>query len=406
MPCPLTGGHGVPTDSCFLRSTTVLTTITSKGKAIASVVVHPVRSKRDEKRFIKFQWKIYEGNPYWVPPLLMDRRKLIDRKNNPFYKHAEMEMFLAERDGELVGRIAAIINHNHNVEHSENIGFFGFFECVDDQDVANALFEAVKTWLMAKGVTAMRGPASPSVNDEYGLLVEGFEHPPAILMAYNPPYYQRLVEQYGFVKAKDLFSYYLDGNKVFAEKLIRVSEIVRKKTGVVIRPLDMKRFDQEVKTIRDLYNRGWSRNWGEVPMTEEEFTYVAKDLKAIVNPELVIIAEIKGEPVGFGLSLPDYNIILKDNKHGWLIPALFRILLFKKRIDFARVVILGVLPEYLNSGIGGLLFQETGARCVRNGYRHGEASWILEDNVMMVRGAELMQGVKWKTHRVYDYLLS
>lgn len=336
----------------------------------------------------------------------MDRRKLIDRKNNPFYKHAEMEMFLAERDGELVGRIAAIINHNHNVEHSENIGFFGFFECVDDQDVANALFEAAKTWLMAKGVTAMRGPASPSVNDEYGLLVEGFEHPPAILMAYNPPYYQRLVEQYGFVKAKDLFSYYLDGNKVFAEKLVRVSEIVRKKTGVVIRPLDMKRFDQEVKTIRDLYNRGWSRNWGEVPMTEEEFTYVAKDLKAIVNPELVIIAEIKGEPVGFGLSLPDYNIILKDNKHGWLIPALFRILLFKKRIDFARVVILGVLPEYLNSGIGGLLFQETGARCVRNGYRHGEASWILEDNVMMVRGAELMQGVKWKTHRVYDYLLS
>lgn len=335
----------------------------------------------------------------------MDRRKLIDRKNNPFYKHAEMEMFIAERDGELVGRIAAIINHNHNTEHSENIGFFGFFECIDDQDTANALFDAAKSWLKAKGVTAMRGPASPSVNDEYGLLVDGFQHPPAILMAYNPPYYQQLVENYGFTKAKDLYSYYLDGSKVFADKLVRVSEIVRKKTGVVIRPLDMKRFDQEVKTIRDLYNRGWSRNWGEVPMTEEEFAYVAKDLRAIVDPKIVIIAEIKGVPVGFGLSLPDYNMILKDNKRGWLIPALVRMLLFKKRIDFARVVILGVLPEYLNSGIGGLLFQETGARCVRNGYPHGEASWILEDNIMMVRGAELMQGEKWKTHRVYDYLL-
>ncbi len=335
----------------------------------------------------------------------MDRRKSIDRKNNPFYKHAEMEMFLAERGGELVGRIAAIINHNHNKEHSENIGFFGFFECIDDQDVANALFGAAKEWLRSRGVTAMRGPASPSVNDEYGLLVDGFQHPPAILMAYNPPYYQRLVETYGFTKAKDLFSYYLNGSKVFGEKLVRVSEIVRKKTGVVIRPLDMKRFDQEVKTIRELYNRGWSRNWGEVPMTEEEFAYVAKDLKAIVDPAIVTIAEIKGRPVGFGLSLPDYNMILKDNKRGWLIPALFRMLLFKKRIDFARVVILGVIPEYLNSGIGGLLFQETGARCVRNGYPHGEASWILEDNVMMVRGAELMQGEKWKTHRVYDYLL-
>lgn len=367
--------------------------------------MHPVRSKTDEKRFIKFPWKVYEGNPHWVPPLLMDRRKLIDRKNNPFYKHAEMEMFIAERDGELVGRIAAIINHNHNTEHSENIGFFGFFECIDDQDTANALFDAAKSWLKAKGVTAMRGPASPSVNDEYGLLVDGFQHPPAILMAYNPPYYQQLVENYGFTKAKDLYSYYLDGSKVFADKLVRVSEIVRKKTGVVIRPLDMKRFDQEVKTIRDLYNRGWSRNWGEVPMTEEEFAYVAKDLRAIVDPKIVIIAEIKGVPVGFGLSLPDYNMILKDNKRGWLIPALVRMLLFKKRIDFARVVILGVLPEYLNSGIGGLLFQETGARCVRNGYPHGEASWILEDNIMMVRGAELMQGEKWKTHRVYDYLL-
>ncbi len=376
-----------------------------KGAAITPITIHSVRSKRDEMVFIKFPWRIYEGNPYWVPPLLMDKKKLIDRKNNPFYKHAEMEMFLAERNGKPVGRIAAIVNHNHNKEHDENIGFFGFFECVNDQEVANALFAAAKQWLKTKGVTAMRGPASPSVNDEYGLLVDGFNLPPAILMAYNPPYYQELIERHGFVKAKDLYAYHVHKDKVFTDKLKRVSELVKQREGVVFRSLDMKRFWDEVHVIRELYNRGWSRNWGEVPMTEEEFMFVAKDLKAIVDPELVIIAEVRGKPVGFGMSLPDYNMILKDNKRGWLLPALVRILLFKKKIDFIRIVILGVLPEYLNSGIGGVLFYETAVRAIRNGYCHGEASWVLEDNVMMNRGAELLRGERWKTYRIYDYPL-
>jgi GNAT superfamily N-acetyltransferase len=356
-------------------------------------------------RFIKFQWKPYEGNPYWVPPLIMDRKKLIDRKKNPFYKHAEMELFLAERDGEPVGRIGAIVNDNHNKEHNENIGFFGFFECIDDQAVANTLFDEAKTWLKARGATAMRGPASPSVNDEYGLLVDGFDKSPAILMSYNPPYYQRLIETYGFVRAKDMYAFYLHSDRVFSDKLKRVTEIVKSKSGAVFRSLDMKRFDEEVQTIRELYNKGWSRNWGEVPMTTEEFEYVAKDLKQIVDPELVIIAEIRGKPVGFALTLPDYNIILKGNKKGRLLSAIIRMALFKKRIDFSRVMILGVLPEYLNSGIGGVLFYETGMRSVKQGYHHGEASWVLEDNTMMIRGAELMNGEKWKTYRIYDYAL-
>ncbi len=367
--------------------------------------IYPVRTKKDEKQFIKFMWKIYEGNPYWVPPLLMDRRKLIDRKNNPFYKHARMEMFLAEQDGEIVGRIAAIVNDNHNKEHNENAGFFGFFECVDDQIVANTLFDHAAQWLKTQRVDVMRGPASPSVNDEYGLLIEGFELPPAILMSYNPPYYQKLVESYGFKKAKDLYAYHVHSNKVFTEKLKRVSEIVKNKSGVVFRSLDMKRYDEDVKTIRELYNQGWSRNWGEVPMTPEEFDYVAKDLKPIVDPELVIIAEVRGRPIGFALSLPDYNMVLKDNTKGYLVPALIRMMLFKKKIDFIRIIILGVIPEYLNSGIGGVLFYETGMRSVKQGYPHGEASWILEDNVMMLRGAELMRGDRWKTYRVFDYKL-
>ncbi len=367
------------------------------------ISVRSVLTKRDEKAFIKFQWKIYEGNPYWVPPLLMDRRKLIDRKGNPFYKHAEMELFLAERDGEIVGRIGAIINHNHNKEHNDTVGFFGFFECVDDQQVANALFDTAKKWLKDRRMTAMRGPASPSVNDEYGLLVDGFDKSPAILMAYNPSYYPRLVEEYGFTKAKDLYAYYVHKDKVFAdEKITRVSELIKKREGVVFRPLNMKNFDNEVKAIRDLYNRGWQRNWGEVPMTEEEFQYTAKDLKPIVNPELVIIAEVKGKPVGFGLSVPDLNVIMKDNKRGYLIPFLVRLLLFKKRIDFTRIIILGVVPEYMKSGIGGVLFYETGRRSVEQGYPHGEASWVVEDNIMMNRGAEMMRGEKTKTYRVYE----
>lgn len=369
---------------------------------MSTVSVRPVLSKRDKTSFIKFQWKMYEGNPVWVPPLLMDRRKLIDKKRNPFYLHADMELFLAEREGEIVGRIAAIINHNHIKEHGENVGFFGFFECIDDQTVANALFDTAGAWIKERGMVAMRGPASPSVNDEYGLLIDGFDKPPAVLMVYNPPYYQRLVESYGFRKAKDLYAYHVHKDRVFSEKLTRVSELVRKREGVVFRSLNMKDFDNEVMRIRELYNRGWERNWGEVPMTEEEFQYVAKDLKPVVNPELVIIAEVKGKPVGFAMSLPDLNIIMKDNKKGRLIPFLIRLLLFKKRIDFIRIIILGVLPEYLNSGIGGVLFYETARRSVEQGYPHGEASWVVEDNVMMNRGAELLRGDRYKTYRVYE----
>jgi GNAT superfamily N-acetyltransferase len=366
------------------------------------VTIRPVRTKNDEKAFIKFQWKVYEGNPCWVPPLLMDRRKLIDKKGNPFYRHARMELFLAEQKNSVVGRIGAIVNDNHNKEHGENIGFFGFFECVNDQGVADELFRTARKWLLAQGVTAMRGPASPSVNDEYGLLVDGFDKPPAVLMAYNPPYYQQLVENHGFKKAKDLYAYYVHKDKVFSEKLTRISELLKKREGVVFRPLNMKDFDNEVMKIRDLYNRGWSRNWGEVPMTEEEFQYVAKDLKPVVNPNLVIIAEVRGKPVGFAMSLPDLNMVLKDNTHGYLIPGLIRLLLFKKRIDFIRIIILGVIPEYLNSGIGGVLFYETARRAVENGYPHGEASWVVEDNVMMNRGAEMLKGERTKTYRVYD----
>ncbi|MBI4810314.1 MAG: hypothetical protein HY800_02485, partial [Ignavibacteriales bacterium] len=292
---------------------------------MSSLEVRPIGSKAEFKR-------LFRSN--WVPPLLMDRRKLIDKKKNPFYQHSESEFFLAHRDGRIVGRIAAIINHNHNKEHNDNIGFFGFFESINDQRVADALFTTAKQWLKTNYVDAMRGPANPSVNDEYGLLIDGFDRPPILLMPYNPPYYSTLIEGAGLAKAKDLYAYHVCREKAISEKLSRVTEKVRQREGLTFRSIDMKRFDEEVSIIKDLYNRAWQYNWGAVKMTDEEFDFLAKDLKQVIIPELVIIAEYKDEPVGFSLSLPDLNTALKYNKKGYLIPGIARLMWHKKKINW------------------------------------------------------------------------
>jgi hypothetical protein len=336
----------------------------------------------------------------------MDRRKLMDKKKNPFYTHADAEFFLAYRDKEIVGRIGAIVNHNHNKEHRENIGFFGFFECVNDQEVADKLLETAKNWLKERGVTAMRGPATPSVNDEYGLLIDGFDLPPAVLMPYNPPYYQPLIEKAGLRKVKDLYAYHVHKDKAFSDKLVRVAEMVKKREGLSFRSLDMKNFKREVALIRDLYNRAWQYNWGAVPMTDAEFDALAKDLKPVVVPELVIIAEYKGKPIGFSLSLPDLNIALKHNRNGYLLPGLFCLMRYKKSIGATRIIVLGVVREHLKSGAGSVLFYETAKRSVENGYDEGEASWVLEDNTMMNRAAEMLKAERTKTYRIYETSLA
>lgn len=369
---------------------------------MSPVTIRPVLTKTDFRKFMMFEWVPYRGNPHWVPPLRLDRRKTLDRKKNPFFQHAEMEMFLAERNGSVVGRIAAITNDNHVKEHNEKVGFFGFFECLDDQEAATALLDAASAWVKGKGMEAIRGPVSPSVNDLYGLLTEGFDKSPTILMPYNPEYYRPLIEGAGFASIKELYAYYLSHETTFTEKLVRMTEVVKQRSGVTFRTLDMKNFQQEVDTIHELYSRGWEGNWGEVPMTDAEFAFLAKDLKPVVDHRGVVIAEIKGKPVGFGLALPDLNMILKHNRRGYLIPALIRILLFKKRINLVRIIVLGVLPEYSRSGIGGALFYETGRRNVDVGYIYGEASWVLEDNVMMNRGAELMNATIWKRYRLFQ----
>lgn len=369
---------------------------------MSEISIRPVRTDKDKKRFIGFLWTIYAENPAWVPPLWMDRRKLMDKKKNPFYEHAEAEFYIAERNGEMVGRIAAIVNHNHNKEHNDKAGFFGFFESVNDPAVARALLDTAKEFLRSKGMNAMRGPANPSVNDEYGLLIDAFDKPPVVLMTYNPPYYIDLLESYGLKKVKDLYSYILSQETVYSEKLQRVNNLVKERMGLTIRPLNMKRFGDEVKIIKEVYNKAWAYNWGAVPMTEAEIEALAADLKPIVVPDLVLFAEVKGKTIGFALSLPDINIPLKYNKKGWLIPGFLRLFFHKREIDIVRIIVLGVLPEFQNSGAAGVLFYETAVRAKNLGYGYGDAGWILEDNEKMVKAAKMLRGEVYKTYRIYE----
>ena len=369
---------------------------------MSTISIEPVLSKREREEFIRFPWKIYQGYEHWVPPLLMDRRKLIDTVKNPFYKHSEVEFFIARKNGEMVGRIAAIINHNHNKEHNDTTGFFGFYESINDQEVTNALVKEAEAWLKARKMTVIRGPANPSVNDEYGLLIDGFNLPPTVLMTYNPEYYTTLLEKAGYKKAKDLYAYLLSQTTVYSDKFDRVADAVKKRSGLTFRSLNMKDFKNEVARLKKVYNGAWQYNWGAVPMTSEEFDALASDLKPVVEPELVIMAEYKGELIGFALSLPDLNMALKYNKRGYLLPGLYCMFRYKKLINKVRIIVLGVLPEYLKTGAASVLFYETAARAKKAGYDYGEASWVLEDNVMMNRAAETMNSELYKKYRIYE----
>jgi GNAT superfamily N-acetyltransferase len=371
------------------------------------LTVRRVRGRKDLTRFIKFPWKVYRGNSYWVPPLIVERKKILDRSKNPFYRHAEIELFLAEWDGELAGRIAAIVNHLHNSFHNENIGFFGFFESVNDQAVAKALLDEAREWLRSKGVASMRGPANPSSNDDMGLLINGFHESPAIMMPYNPPYYSQLFEAYGLKKVMDLFAYTLRKERMEAGRVLRLAALVRQRTSVRVRPLNMKNFVGEVDLVKEVYNNAWSSNWGFVPMTDEEFDYLAHDLKQIVDPDLAIFAEVSGRVVGFALALPDLNQVLKKVPSGRLFPfGLLKILLYRSKIDSLRLIITGVIKEYQRRGIDAVLYTEIFERGTLKGIHRAEASWILETNKMMNSGLEAMNAERTKTYRMYEMSIS
>jgi GNAT superfamily N-acetyltransferase len=337
----------------------------------------------------------------WVPPLRMDVRTILSPKKNPFFEHASAQYFLARSAGRIVGRIAAIRNDAHNTVHGDRVGFFGFFESENDPTTANALFDAAASWLRERGFDTMRGPMNPSINDECGLLVDGFDTPPVVLMPHNPPYYVPLHERYGFRKAKDLIAYEGSGAAP-PERLLRALETVSRRYGVTLRGLDMKRFRNEVELVKALFNQAWEKNWGYVPMTDAELEHLAKQLKPIIVPDLVVFAEIEGRVVGFGVAIPDFNVALKHNPSGRLFPGLLKILWYARKIHRLRIPLLGTIPEYRGKGIDALLYHWIWTRGNVRGIHWGEAGWILEDNAPMVNSALRLGFRPYKTYRVFD----
>ncbi len=363
--------------------------------------VAPVRSASEQRAFIELPYRLYRNDPLWVPPLRRDVADLLNPRH-PFHQHAQTELFLARDDrGRVVGRIAAAKNDAHLAQHQDGAGFFGFFETERDSAIAPKMFDAAGKWLTERGLTVMRGPASFSVNEECGLLVRGFDTPPAIMMPHNPPWYADVIEGYGFEKARDLLAYWLTDAKV-PERVERIADTLAKRHEIVIRAINMKDFDAEVARIRSLYNDGWQANWGNVPMTDAEFTHMAKQFKPVAVPEMVLFAYVHGTLAGFALALPDLNVALRHMK-GRLLPFGWALgLWYGRKINRGRVLTLGVLPQYQRTGASDLLYLTLIKNAKAKGFVRGEASWILEDNALMRMVIERVGGEAYKTYRLYD----
>jgi GNAT superfamily N-acetyltransferase len=365
--------------------------------------IDTVRTTADLNTFITFPWKIYAGDTLWVPPLISDV-KFVLGDGNPFWEHAEKMLYLAYDDnGRVVGRIAAIIDHSFVAFQGEKTGFFGFFECVNDATAAAALIEQARAWLASRGIALMRGPMNPSTNDECGFLCDGFDTPPRLMMPHTPRYYLDLVEKAGCTKAKELYAYDMDVSSGPRERLERLTAIAYKKNpGLSIRKLDTRRFEEEIDRAITIYNEAWEKNWGFVPWTDKEFHTMARRLKSLLLLDTTILAEVNGKPVAMLIAVPDYNMAMKK-MNGRLFPTgIFKFMYYRKRIDALRLMIMGVVREYRQHGIEGVMYYESLKNAQKLGYRKCEFSWILDDNVMTQRAAEMMGGVLYKKYRIYE----
>lgn len=367
----------------------------------SSIQIREVKTRKDLKAFIRFPWRIYQDYPNWVPPLIREDKKLLSPGINPFWNHAERALFIAEEDGEAVGRIAAIKDRDFIDYHGETTGYFGFFESVNERPVAGKLFAAAENWLNKQGLNKMIGPLNPSTNAICGFLLQGFDSPPKFMMPYTPPYYLSLAEKSGLIKAKDLLAYHIPVPEKMNPRLEKIAAILQKK-GLSIRNVDMNNFGQELELIRTIYNSAWSKNWGFVPITPAEIAYLAKELKPLVVPELVFFAEYQGREVGFYLVLPDYNQLIKkmNGKMGPIQIAGF--LWGRKNITDIRLMMAGIEEEYQKKGLDALLYLESARNARDLGYRDSEISWLLEDNILVIRAAEMMGGTLSKKYRLYS----
>ena len=359
-----------------------------------------VKSRKDLDDFITLPFALYSQDALYVPPLISEMRKQFSGKN-PFSHHATVRFFLAKKNGKLQGRIVSIINQRHIEFHNEKAGFFGFFESPDDYEVVSALIERVSEVLKKEGMNIIRGPMNFSTNEECGFLIEGFNSPPMLMTPYNPPYYNSLMEKCGMTKSKDLYAYILDMPGELPMKIHRVAEIAAK-SGICIRPVDKKKFGSEMNIFKEVYNSAWGKNWGFIPLTDDELLHLASNLKPVVVPEMTLVAEKDNAPVGFMGMLPDFNFVLKQMKGKMNPVSILKALYYSRKIKDLRLLLLGIKAEYRNKGVDALLFREGFKGIKKGGYKRVEFSWILEDNIPVQRLVEMIGGRLYKKYRIYE----
>ncbi len=376
-------------------------------QASPSCVIRPVQSRRDLKKFIQFSYDFYRGNPFWVPPLRVDQFETLNPRKNPFFEHGRMQLFLAlDANGQVVGRIAAIINGMHLKTHADEAGFFGFFETQEHYEIAEALLDAAASWLSEQGMQLIRGPVNPSLNDTSGLLVNGFDRVPSIMMSYNPPYYEDYLLRWGFSRVMTLWAYYIHRKHVAMDRLRRGAAIVHRRTpGLSLRILDMSRFDEEVTTVREIFNDAWSDNWGFVPITDHEFSHLAGAMKQIIDPNMCFFVELDGTPVGFTITLPDINPALQRLPNGRLFPFGFaKLLILTKfaKVRELRMPLMGIRKAYQGRALDVLPVLESIEKSTHYGYSACETSWILDNNHVMKNLLDSIHAVVDKEYAILE----
>ncbi|MBN1272165.1 MAG: GNAT family N-acetyltransferase [Candidatus Aminicenantes bacterium] len=368
---------------------------------MSDIRIEKVTSKKGFKNFLFFPWKVYKGDPNWVPPLIADMKDKLNKTKNPFFEHADIDLFLAYRGNEVVGRIAAILDENHIKFHQEKAGFFGLYESYEDPDVAEKLLDAASNWCRARKMEILRGPMNISMNDECAFLLEGFDSPPVYLLAYNPPYYLELMEQCGLKKAKDLYAYFMTRDHDTAEKVDHIVNKIKNETSVKLRSVDVRQI-KEAEKIKYVYNNAWEKNWGFVPWTEKEMEHIFRKLRLFADPKIVILAEEGDKPIGFAFGFPNYNEVIQRIK-GRLTPlGILKFLYYKNKIKGMRAVVFGILKEYRNTGVSYLLYSELNKRGIERGYQWCETSWQLEDNDAVNRFTESIGGKLYKKYRIFE----
>lgn len=364
-----------------------------------------VDSKKQLKQFIDFPHDLHQADPNYVPELFLGQKDLLSRDIHPFYKHSYAQAFLAYKENKIVGRILAIWNTNHNKFNNVSEGQFGFFDTINDQSVSTKLLETASAWVKAKGGNNIVGPINLTTNDTVGLLVEGFDRPPMVMMPYNPPYYLDMITEAGFSKKVDLRAYLVTTDKASQRSVLLLDKLEERlnRRGIILRPINVKDFKNEAKKIRDVYNKAWDSNLGFVPMTDEEFNYTAKELKMVLDPKYCVLAEKDNQIIGFVLGIPNINEILIKNKRGRLLPfGIFRLLFGIKKVKSLRVLMLGVLSDYRKLGIEACLYGRLIKTATPLGIQEAECSWMLDDNYMMNNAIEQINADFYKRYRLYE----